>query len=309
MRLIQIITIALLIATTPVSAQDQENKVPLPDDAVKFSRPKIALYDKLFLFDEEELTGAGSEVKSDKFRFLHIRLVINYKLPEGSEDLNINSRNISLVQDGGKTHPAIGSFDDNKVFSDWARGLWLHVRDNRRNEMFDIVYAIPADAKGPYALVIDDLKTLRIEVPKKAVDPPHPADMVDVEVKSVAWGDSVPGETIRVGNEEIKTKFTVPGRRLLAVSLLVHAQDYNDDEGKRLNWSGRGLAIRDKSSQVYPTHGGFFANTINRNIGHNSEVGKKSTDPETFFFSPPDGIESFDVLWYGRPVTTYQIKK
>ncbi|MEM9110717.1 MAG: hypothetical protein AAGC72_11910 [Planctomycetota bacterium] len=309
MRLIQILTTALLIAAAPVYARGAEGGAPLPDDAVKFSKPKVALYDKLFLMDEEELSGAGSEVKSDKFRFLHIRLVVNYKLPEGSEDLNINSRNISLVQDGGKTHPAVGSFDDNRVFSDWARGFWLNVRDTRRNEILDLVYAVPADAKGPYALVIDDLKTLRIEVPKKAVDPPHPADMVDVEVKSVAWGDSVPGETIRVGNEQIKTKFTVPGRRILAVSLLVHAQDYNDGIGERLNWSGRRLAIRDKGGQVYPTHGGFFANSINRNIGHNSEVGKKSTEPETFFFSPPDSIESFEVLWYGRPVATYQIKK
>lgn len=292
-------------------AQDtaEAPKAELPEGAIKVSKPKVALYESIAFAEREAHSGSSTTIKSKKYRLLHIRTFINYQLPEDTETIRVDDDDMHLVQDGGKTHPAIGAFDSNKLFSTWSRGFWLHARDRRQNEMVDMVYAIPADATGPFALVIDDLKTLRIELPKKVTNPPHPADMVDVEVKSIAWGDSVPGDPIRVGKEEIKTTFTVPGRRLLAVSLLVHAQDYNDDEGKRLNWDSNALSLRDKAGNTYPTHGGLFAGHISRNVGHSSNVGEKSKEAETFFFSPPDDIESFEVLWYGKPVTTYKIKQ
>lgn len=308
MRLLTLTSLLALLAITMPSLADDNAKPALPEDALKFSKPKAALYDKLFVFNEGDNTGAGMEVKSDKYRFLHLRAVINYKLPENSEAINLDGRDIKLVQDGGKVHPSVGSFDENKVFSSWAKGFWLHSSNRRRNEMLDIVYAIPADAKGPFALVIGDLKTLRIEMPKQATDPPHPADMVEVEVNSVAWGDSVPGEEIQIGDKEIETTFKVPGRRLLAVSVMVHAKEYNDSDGKSLHWTSQGLAIRDKKGNVFACHGGLFMKRLNQHVNHSSDVGKKSTDKKIFFFSPPDDIESFEVLWYGRPVTEYKIK-
>lgn len=303
--------IALIACLSLASASlaEEPAKPELPADAIKVAKPKVALYEQITFTDREAHSGSVTTIKSKKYRLLHVRTFINYQLPEGSETIRVDDDDIHLVQDGGKKHPAIGTFDNNKLYSNWPRGFWLHPRDRRQNEMVDIVYAIPADATGPFALVIGDLKTIRVELPKKVNKSPHPADMVDVEVKSIAWGDSAPGETIRVGKEEIKTTFTVPGRRLLAVSLLVHAQDYNDDEGKRLNWDDNALSLRDKAGNTYPCHGGFFAGHISSNIGHSSNVGEKSKEAETFFFSPPDDIESFEVLWHGRPVTEYKVKK
>ncbi|MBX2850160.1 MAG: hypothetical protein KTR15_00275 [Phycisphaeraceae bacterium] len=310
MRLTITITLFLLacLMLTPSSLADQDAPPVLPEGAIVFSKPKAALYDKLLVIDENDYSGGGSEVKSDKHRFLHLRVVINYKLPEDTDSISVGSEDIYLVQDGGKKHPSVGSYDGNKVFSDWAKGFWLHSGRNRRNEMVDIVYAIPADATGPFALVVGDYKTLRVELPKGVTEPPHPADMVDVEVKSVAWGDSVPGETIRVGKQEIKTTFSVPGRRLLAVSMLAHALDYNDSNGKQLNWTDKPLSLRDKQGNLYACHGSFVNGRINHNMMHSSEVGKKSTSTKTLFFSPPDDIESFEVLWHGRPVASYTVK-
>lgn len=311
MRLLISTTLTLLVGLVlalPILA-DQDNAPALPEDALVFSKPKATLYDKLLIINENDHSGGGSAVKSDRHRFLHLRMVINYKLPDDTESISIDGDDIYLVQDGGKKHPSVGSYDDNKIFSEWTKGFWLHSGDNRRNEMVDIVYAIPADAKGPFALVVSDYKTLRVELPKQVTEPPHPADMVEVQVQSVAWGKSVPGETIRVGNDEISTTFTVPGRRLLAVSMLVHALDYNDSNGKQLNWTDKPLSLRDKKGNLYACHGSFINGQINHNMYHNSEVGKKSTSPKTLFFSPPDDIESFEVLWHGRAVASYQVKK
>jgi hypothetical protein len=304
-----LLTVLACLILAPLSLADNDEAPALPEGAIVFSKPKAALYDKLLICDQDDYSGGGSEVKSKKHRFLHIRMVINYKLPDDAKSIRLDGDELHLVQDGGKKHPAVGSYDDNKVFSNWAKGFWLHDGGNRRNEMVDIVYAIPADATGPFALVVGDYKTLRVELPKKVTEPPHPADMVDVEVKSVAWGDSVPSETIRVGNDEIKTTFSVPGRRLLAVSMLVHAQDYNDSDGKRLNWSDKPVSLRDKQGNLYACHGSFINGQISRNMRHYAEVGKKATNTKTLFFSPPDDIDSFDVLWHGRPVTSYEIKK
>ena len=303
--------IALLACLSLTSASLAEDPAApeLPADAIKFSKPKAALYETLFIFDHEDKTGGGMDVKSDKHRFLHLRVMVNYQLPEDAENVNVDSSKIKLVESGGKTHPSVGSYNQNNIYSEWAGNLWLHSSSRRRNEMLDIVYAIPADAKGPYALVIGELKTLRVEVPKKTTAPPHPAEMVKVKVKSIAWGDSVPGDPIRIGNKEIQPTFKVPGRRILAVSILVDALRYNDNDGKTLNWSGSDLALRDKAGQIYTCHGGFFAGHLNPHIGHSAEVGTKTTDAETLFFSPPDAIESFEVLWFGRPVTEYKIKK
>lgn len=305
-------TILILLAgllLAPPSLAEQDNSPALPDGALVFSKPKAALYDKLLIINENDHTGGGSEVKSDKHRFLHLRMAINYKLPEGTDSISIDADDLHLVQDGGKKHASVGSYDDNKIFSDWAKGFWLHSGQNRRNEMVDIVYVIPADAAGPFALVVGDYKTLRVELPNQISEPPHPADMVEVEVKSVAWGDSVPGETIRVGKDEIKSTFSVPGRRLLAISMLVHALDYNDSNGKQLNWMDKPISLRDKKGSLYPCHGSFVNGRINHNMYHNSETGIKSTSTKTLFFSPPDDIESFDVLWHGRTVASYQVKK
>ena len=311
MRPICLTTLSLFacLLLAPMSLADKDDAPALPEGSLVFSKPKATLYDKLLIIDENEHSGGGSEVKSKKHRFLHLRMVINYKLPDEAENISIGAEELHLVQDGGKTHPSVGSFDENKVFSNWTRGLWLHSRQNRRNEMVDIVYAIPADATGPFALVVGDYKTLRVELPKQVTEPPHPADMVDIEVKSVAWGDSVPGETIRVGKDEIKTTFSIPGRRLLAVSLLVHALDFNDSNGKQLSWTDKPLSLRDKQGNIHACHGSLVNGRISHNMHHYAEVGKKSTHTETLFFSPPDDIESFEVLWHGRPVTHYKIKK
>lgn len=299
--------LALMLLIIPVLANEQTPE--LPEGALKFSKPKAALYDALFIFDEDNKTGGGAELKSNKHRFLHLRVLLNYKIPEDVDNVNVNSNQISLVETGGKTHPSVGSYDQNDVFSEWADNLWLHSNNRRRNKIIDIVYAIPVEAKGPYALVIGDLKTLRVDLPKQVTAPPHASQMVKVKVRSVAWGESVPGEPIRIGNNEIKTTFKVPGRRILAVSILVDAHRYNDTDGKTLNWSGSNLSLRDKEGQIYTCHGGFWNGHLQPNIGHRAEVGTTTTDAETFFFSPPDDIESFEVLWFGRPVTEYQFKK
>ena len=311
MRLFTSITLILLacLLLAPPSLADQDEAPALPEGALVFSKPKAALYDKLLLIDENDHSGGSAEVKSDKHRFLHLRMVINYQLPEDAESISIDGDDLYLVEDGGKKHPSVGSYDDNKIFSNWAHGVWLHSGNSRRNEMVDIVYAIPADAKGPFALVVGKYKTLRVELPKQVTEPPHPADMVDIEVQSVAWGDSVPSESIRVGRDEIKTTFTVPGRRLLAVSMLIHAKEYNDSDGKQLNWTDKPLALRDKQGNLYACHGSLVSGKISHNMYHNSEVGKKSISPKILFFSPPDDIESFDLLWHGRSVATYQVKK
>lgn len=303
--------IALLacFSLASVSLAEEPAKPKLPADAIKVAKPKVALYEQITFTDREAHSGSVTTIKSKKYRLLHVRTFINYQLPEDSETIRVDGDDIHLVQDGGKKHPTVGGFDSDNLYDHWGNGFWLHASNRRNNEMVDMVYAIPADATGPFALVIGDIKTIRVELPKKVSKPPHPADMVDIEVKSIAWGDSVPGEPIRIGKDEIKTTFSVPGRRLLAVSMLVHALDYNDDEGKRLNWNGNGLSLRDKAGNTYPTHGGFFNNYLTPNIGHSAEVGKKSTEAETFFFSPPDDIESFEVLWHGRPVTEYKVKK
>lgn len=315
MRTNLLIAIALLASLSLASASlaqqpaEEAAAVELPADAIKVSKPKVALYESISFTERESHSNSVTAIKSDKYRLLHVRTFINYQLPDGAETIRVDDDDINLVQTGGKTHPAVGTFDRDKLFDDWAKGFWLHSSNRRSNEMVDMVYAIPADATGPFALVIGDLKTIRVELPKIVSKPPHPADMVDIEVKSIAWGDSVPGQPIRIGKEEIKTTFSVPGRRLLAVSMLVHALDYNDNEGKRLDWSSKGLSLRDKAGNLYPCHGGLFNKYISQNVGHNSEVGQNSTDAETFFFSPPDDIESFEVLWFGKPVTSYQVKK
>lgn len=305
--LLLIALLAFMLPATPVLADDQTPE--LPEGALKFSKPKATLYDSLFIFNEDNKTGAGTEVKSDKHRFLHLRVLVNYQIPEDVDNININSDQISLVETGGKTHPSVGSYDRNYVFSEWADNLWLHSNNRRRNKILDIVYAIPVDAKGPYALVIGDLKTLRVDLPKQVTPPPHASQMVKVKVKSVAWGESVPGDPIRIGNNEIKTTFKVPGRRILAVSILVDALQYNDNDGKTLSWSGSDISLRDKQGQIYTCHGGFWGGHLSSNTVHRAEVRKTTTDAETFFFSPPDDIESFEVLWFGRPVTEYHFKK
>ena len=302
---------AICVIALSSHAQDtaEEPKPELPEGTIKVSKPKVALYESITFTQREAHSGSATTIKSKKHRLLHVRTFINYQLPEDTETIRVDDDDIHLVQDGGKTHPAIGAFDNNKLFDTWAKGFWLHARDRRQNEMVDMVYAIPVDATGPFALVIGDLKTIRVELPKKVTKAPNPADMVNVEIKSIAWGDSAPGEPIRIGKEEIKTTFTVPGRRIMAVSLLVHAMDFNDDEGKRLNWDSTALSLRDKAGNTYPCHGGLFAGYLSPSIGHGSTVGEKSKEAETFFFSPPDDIESFEVLWYGKPVTTYKVKQ
>jgi hypothetical protein len=304
------LTLLSLIALVSIAADaSADDAAPaLPPDAIKFSKPKVAVYGELHVAQRGTHSGATTEIKSEKYRFLHVRLVMNYQLPEGSETLRVDDEDINLVQDGGKTFPAIGSYDSDKLFDDWARGFWLHTSNRRSNEMLDRVYAIPADAKGPFALVVSDLKTLRVELPKQASKSPHPADMVDVDVKRVAWGKTVPGESIRIGKEEIKTRFSVPDRRILAVSMLVHALDYNDNAGNQLSWNSEALSLRDSKGHVHACHGGFFNGYLSPNVSHSSEVGVKATDAETFFFSPPDDIESFEVLWFGKPVATHTIK-
>ncbi|MGB0766354.1 MAG: hypothetical protein ACPGYV_01440 [Phycisphaeraceae bacterium] len=290
-------------------ADDEVKAEDLPDDALKFSKPKATLYDELILIDSNKATGIEARIKSERYNFLHLRFVINYKLPEGTETIQVDSNDISLVENGGKTHPVIGAFDENRIYSNWARSVWLRERSSRKNEFVDRIYAIPKDATGPYALVINDLKTLRVELPENISKPPHPSQMVDVEIKSIAWGDSVKGEMVRVGKDNIDTQFEVPGRRLLAVSLLVDALDYNDDDGKSLNWNGQALSIRDNQGNLHACHGGFFAGRLNPHAGHTSVVGEKTEKSETFFFSPPDEIESFELLWYGRPVASHKMKK
>ena len=311
MRLVLLTAIALLVTAPLAQAQPAETEPePKPADLdIKFSLPKVALYDKLFIFDEDGHPTAGRTVEHKNMRFLHVQVMANYQLPEGAERVRVDSDEIKLVTADGKKYASVGSIGLDRIFNQYGGSFSIYPRRNRQNELVDRVFAIPTEAKGPFTMEIAELASINVQRPKKSSEQPHPAGLVEVKVNSIAWGESVPGDEFRIGDTHIPTTFTDPGRKLLAVSLNVIAKGYNNANGEDLNWSSRAVSIRDNRGQVIRTHGTYFSNTLSTNVHKTTDVGQKDGTAETFFFSAPDDIKSFEVLWYGRPVGKHTVKK
>jgi len=311
MRLL-LLTVIALIAVAPLGRAQPAEAEPQAKPAeldIKFSLPKVALYDKLFIFDEDGHPTAGRTVEHKNMRFLHVQVMANYLLPEGAERVRVDSDDVKLVTADGKKYATVGSIGLDRIFNDYGGSLSMYPRNRRENQLIDRVFAIPTNVKGPFTMEIAELASVSVQRPKKASEQPHPAELVEIKVKSVAWGESVPGDEFRIGDTRIPTTFTDPGRKLLAVSLSVIAKGYNNENGEDLNWQSRAISIRDGKGTVIRTHGAFFSGELSTNVHKTTDVSQKGGTDETFFFSAPEDIKSFEVLWYGRPVGKHTIKQ
>lgn len=310
MRLLTLTAIALLSLAPLVQAQPAEaepNDKPADLD-IKFSLPKVALYDKLFIFDENGHPTAGRTVEHKNMRFLHVQVMANYLLPEGAERVRVDSDDVKLVTADGKKYATVGSIGLDRIFNTYGGSISMYPRNRRENQLVDRVFAIPTDAKGPFTMEVGDLASVNVQRPKKSSKQPHPADIVEVKVKSIAWGESVPGDEFRIGDTRVPTTYADPGRKLLAVSINVVAKGYNNENGKDLGWQSRAISIRDHNGHVTRTHGSYFMDRLGTNAHRSTEVGDKTGQTETYFFSATEDIKSFEVLWYGRPVGKHTVK-
>lgn len=297
--------LSALFITAPAGAEDA-----IPPLTIK--EASVAAYDELTVF--YNISGTRETLRQEGKKFLSISATFEPPWSESVKKLKLDWKEITL-SDGSTTMPMIGFtryYGVNKLgansLSKSRPGSW---KKKSTPVPYNAIFLVPANSQS-LRLTIGP-SSWDIQVPQTPATPPDPAELVTVEIVSARMIDSIESSR-RAGDlkPRPKTRLRNLFGNILEVTIIVKPERTNTNRPGNFYWSSDWVGAVDDKGQVLSQLGQKVGKKIGRSASNSiNRFSDKPwpSKPVTLYFSAPDNLKSFDLIYTWSKVASGKVDK